>query len=156
MFLQKIEGKQGADASRAYSPAVKLGDFVYVSAQSGKNADNEEMADDVSQQTKQAMENVLFLLAEKGLAARHIVKTTIFLTNMDDYALVNDMYATYFDGVYPACSVVEVSALLDAGQVAIECMVLDTLVYERQMQQGSHDGCGGCESDHTCGCSGCE
>lgn len=153
MFLQKIESKNAPKPVGAYSPGVKLGDFVYLSGQIGLDPTTNEMVEGIEQQTKQVMENIKALLNEKGLDMHHIVKTTILLDNIDDFNAVNDIYGSYFTGVYPARSAFEVARLPKNALVEIECMVIDTLMYERQQE-----GCGGCqghEEEESCGCGGC-
>lgn len=160
-FLNKFESEKGPKAIGPYSPAVKLGDFVFLSGQLGMDAEGNLVSDDVVEQTKKAMDNIGYLLEEMGLGYRHIVKTTVFVSDLNDFSKVNEVYGTYFEGVYPARSCVEVSRLPKDAKVEIECMVLDTLVYE-QMDQHQCGGChssndANCESD--CGngcCGGCE
>lgn len=155
-FLQKIESDKAPKAIGPYSPAVKLGDFVFLSGQLGMDHEGVLVGDDVKSQTHQAMKNIGALLSEMELSYRHIVKTTVFVSDLNDFNKVNEIYGSYFDeGVYPARSCVEVARLPKDAKVEIECMVLDTSVYEKQMEQSQ---CGdGCGSD--CGggcCGGCE
>lgn len=154
-FLQKVESTTAPKAIGPYSPAVKLGDFVYLSGQLGMNAEGVLVSEDVVEQTHQAMKNIGALLAEMGLSYRHIVKTTVFVADLNDFGKVNEVYGSYFnEGVYPARSCVEVSRLPKDAKVEIECMVLDTLAYERQAEAHQCGGChGGCD-DECCG--GCE
>lgn len=153
-FLQKFESANAPKAIGPYSPAVKLGDFVYLSGQLGMDKDG-VLNDDVVEQTHQSMKNIGSLLAEMGLSYRHIVKTTVFVKDLNDFGKINEVYGSYFtEGVYPARSCVEVARLPKDAKVEIECMALDTLAYERQMQQHQ---CGGCHSDCEDGCcGGCE
>lgn len=155
-FLQKIESEKAPKAIGPYSPAVKLGDFVFLSGQLGMNAEGVLVSDDVKQQSVQAMENIGALLSEMGLSYKHIVKTTVFVSDLNDFNTVNEVYGSYFDeGVYPARSCVEVSRLPKDAKVEIECMVLDTLAYEKQME--AHECGDGCGSDCSEGCcGGCE
>lgn len=152
-FLQKFESANAPKAIGPYSPAVKLGDFVYLSGQLGMDKDG-VLNDDVVEQTHQSMKNIGSLLAEMGLSYRHIVKTTVFVKDLNDFGKINEVYGSYFtEGVYPARSCVEVARLPKDAKVEIECMALDTLAYERQMQHQ----CGGCHSDCEDGCcGGCE
>ncbi|MDF9823797.1 2-iminobutanoate/2-iminopropanoate deaminase [Breznakia sp. PF5-3] len=156
MFLQKIESKNAPKPVGAYSPAVKLGDFVYMSGQLGLDPNTNELVEGIENQTRQVMENIKALLNEKGLDMHHIVKTTILLDNIDDFQKVNEIYGAYFEGVYPARSAFEVARLPKNALVEIECLVIDTLMYERQ-QEGC-GGCGGHEGEgcgDDCGCEGC-
>lgn len=160
MFLEKIESKNAPKPVGAYSPAVKLGDFVYLSGQIGLDPQTNEMVEGIENQTKQVMENIKALLAERKLEMHHIVKTTILLANIDDFALVNEIYGSYFTGVYPARSAFEVARLPKDALVEIECFVIDTRAYEQAAHGGCGDNCGcgdnGCEEeDHSCGCGGC-
>lgn len=152
-FLQKVESERGPKAIGPYSPAVKLGDFVFLSGQLGMDADGNLVSDDVIEQSKQAMDNIGYLLEEMGLAYRHIAKTTVFVSDLNDFSKVNEVYGSYFDGVYPARSCVEVARLPKDAKVEIECIVLDTLMYERQENHSCGGGCS-CDSD-DCGDSGC-
>ena len=158
-LLRKIESNNAPKAIGPYSPAVKLGDFVYLSGQLGMGSDGVLVSDDVVEQTHQAMKNIGSILAEVGLTYRHIVKTTVFVKDMNDFAKVNEVYGSYFvEGVYPARSCVEVARLPKDAKVEIECMVLDTLVYEQQYMAHQCGGCGGgCgdSCDDGC-CGGCE
>ncbi|OCN04537.1 reactive intermediate/imine deaminase [Erysipelotrichaceae bacterium MTC7] len=154
-FLQKIESSNAPAPVGAYSPAVKLGDFMYMSGQLGLDPKTNELVEGgVAAQTKQAMENIRALLNEVGLDMHHIVKTTILLADINDFSAVNDVYGDYFTDVFPARSAFQVAALPKGAAVEIECMVIDTLVYERQAeQQHNHDGCDSCGDG--CGCGGC-
>ena len=91
-FLTKIESKKTPKAIGPYSPAVKLGDFVYLSGQLGMNTEGVLVSDDVVEQTHASMKNIGNLLAEIGLSYRHIVKTTVFVTDLNDFAKVNEVY----------------------------------------------------------------
>ncbi len=157
-FLQKFESDKAPKAIGPYSPAVKLGDFVYLSGQLGMNEEGNLVSDNVVEQTQRAMENIGHLLAEMGLAHRHIVKTTVFVTDLNDFNQVNEVYGSFFtEGVFPARSCIEVSRLPKDGKVEIECIVLDTLAYEQQMQ-GQGCGCSStesCEEEGSCESGGC-
>ncbi len=160
MFLQKFESADAPAAVGNYSPAVKLGDFVYVSGQIGIDPATGEFADGVEGQAKQIMQNIANILAAKDLKMHHIVKTTIFLENVEDFGVVDKIYGEAFDAAYPypARSCVAVDKLPKGAKLEIECLVIDTLAYEKQMA----GGCSGCSSEGNCsdaengGCSGCQ
>lgn len=154
MFLQKVESKNAPKPVGAYSPAVKLGDFMYVSGQLGIDPVTNELVEGIENQTRQVMKNIKALLNEKGLDMHHIVKTTILLDNIDDFSKVNDVYGDYFQDVFPARSAFEVARLPKGGLVEIECFVLDTLAYERQ-QEGCN-GCHGGDCSDDCNCDECK
>ena len=104
-----------------YSAAIESGELVFVSGQipldplAGKL-----VAGDIAAQTRQALENVKAILAAGGLTFAHVVKTTIFLTSMQDFAAVNDVYKSYMAEPYPARSTIAVAALPMGARVEIE------------------------------------
>ncbi len=148
MLIQEITSANAPKAIGPYTPAVKLGDFVYMSGQIPVDpASGEIVAGGIQEQTHQVLKNIEALLAEMNLEMRHIVKTTVFMTDLGEFNAMNEIYATYFDRPYPARSTVQVGALPKGAKVEIECLVIDTLVYERQMQGGCGGCGGGCSSD---------
>lgn len=95
-----------------YSHAVLSGNTLYVSGQVGKNAASGELIlGDIKSETKQVMENVKAILTEAGMDFTHVVKTTIFLTDMNNFASVNEMYGSFFKSGFPARETVQVSKL---------------------------------------------
>ncbi len=154
MFLQKIESAKAPKAIGPYSPGVKLGDFVYLSGMLPVDPDTGFMPETIEEQTAQVMKNIQGLLSDQGLELRHIVKTTVFVTDLGEFSKMNEVYASYFDAryPYPARSCVQVAALPKGAKLEIECLVLDTLTYERQM----HQGCSGCGGSSGCGSECCE
>ncbi|MBO0739847.1 MAG: RidA family protein [Hyphomicrobiaceae bacterium] len=110
-----------AKAIGPYSAAIESGELVFVSGQipldpiAGKLVDG-----DIAAQTRQSLENLKTILAAAGLTFAHVVKTTIFLTSMGDFAAVNDVYKSYMAEPYPARSTVAVAALPMGAKVEIE------------------------------------
>ncbi len=156
MFLKEIKSMNTPLAIGAYSPAVKLGDFVYISGQLPVSIETNEIVEGgVKEQTHQVLKNIRALLEEMDLDFRHIVKTTIFIKNMEDFPIINEVYSQYFAYPYPARSTVEVSALPKNALVEIECFAIDTLEYEQGIdcECGCHNHDCGCE-DHSCCCGG--
>lgn len=154
MFIKAIKPEKAPKALGPYSPAVKLGDFVYLSGQIPLNPETNEVAgSSIEEQTHQVMKNIQVVLAEMGLEFRHIVKTTIFVKDLNDFNKLNEVYGSYLQEPYPARSCVQVAKLPKDVLVEIECTVIDTLVYEHQLaqQQGGCDGCSGGCSDGGCG-----
>ena len=146
MFVKAIKPENAPKAIGPYSPAVKLGDFVYLSGQIPVDpATNELVTGAIGAQTHQVMQNILTILEEMGLETRHVVKTTVFLTDMNDFAEFNKVYAEYFDEPYPARSCIQVGALPKGANVEIECLVIDTLQYEKPAEKSCCNGCSGCE-----------
>lgn len=104
-----------------YSPAAEAGGFVFLSGQVGIDPDTGERApDDVEAQAHQVMSNIGAVLGDLGLGYEDIVKTTIFLADIDEFAKVNEVYASYFEGAYPARTTVQAGALPAAFLVEIE------------------------------------
>ena len=149
MFIKSFEAKNGPKAIGPYSPAVKLGDFVYVSGQLPINEKN-EIDETIELQTKACLENMKNLLANQNLELRHVVKTTVYMTDLKEFEKFNEVYAQYFQQPYPARSCVQVTALPKNAKVEIEALVIDTLVYEAQMANRS---CSGCEGSDCSGCA---
>ena len=110
-----------AKAIGPYSAAIESGELVFVSGQipldplTGKLVEGE-----IAAQTSQSLENLKTILATAGLTFAHVVKTTIFLTSMGDFAAVNDVYKTYMAEPYPARSTIAVAALPMGAKVEIE------------------------------------
>lgn len=153
MFINAIKPENAPKALGPYSPAVKLGDFVYLSGQIPLDPKTNEIAGTtIEEQAHQVMKNIGVVLEEMGLSYRHIVKTTIFMKDLNDFNTLNEVYGSYLSEPYPARSCVQVAKLPKDVLVEIECLVIDTLVYEQQMaaQQG---GCSGCSGG--CGDGGC-
>jgi 2-iminobutanoate/2-iminopropanoate deaminase len=107
-----------------YSQAVRIGDMLFASGQLGLHPETGALAASVEEQTVQALENVKGILEAAELAFTNVVKTTIFLKDMNDFPKVNDIYRTYFSEPYPARSTVEVARLPKDGLVEIEVIAV--------------------------------
>lgn len=158
MFTRAIKSDKAPKAIGPYSAGIKLSDFVYLSGMLPIDPVTNEMVEgDIKAQTHQVLTNIVALLDEIHLEPRHIVKTTCYLKDMQDFAAFNEVYGTYFEEPYPARVCVEVSRLPKDALVEIECQVIDTLVYEQQMMNSScGGGCSGscCEGNEG-DCGGC-
>ena len=143
MFTKAIKPSNGPVAIGPYSPAIKITDFVYLSGQLPVDPlTNEIVTGGIKQQTHQVMQNIITILEEMGLETRHVVKTTVFLQDMSMFSDMNEVYAEYFDEPYPARSCIQVAALPKQALVEIECLVIDTLPYEKRNNEKSC--CEGC------------
>jgi 2-iminobutanoate/2-iminopropanoate deaminase len=111
-----------------YAQAVRVGQFVYTSGQVALDpASGNLIPGGIAEQTGRVCENLRAVLNEAGLNLTDVVKTTVFLQNMSDFAAMNEVYARYFaplDVVPPARSTVQVAALPKAGLVEIECIAV--------------------------------
>lgn len=95
-----------------YSQAIATGGLLFVSGQIPMNpATGEIISSDIKAETKQVMENIGAILAEAGVSFADVVKTSIFLTDMQNFVQVNEVYGTYFTDQFPARETVQVSAL---------------------------------------------
>ena len=118
---QVIQTNQAPAAIGPYSQAIRKGDFLFASGQLGIDPDTGTFEEGgVKEQTVQAFKNIKAILAEAGYAMEDIVKTTVFLSDMSDFAAVNEIYASQFEGDFPARSAVAVKTLPKNGLVEIE------------------------------------
>lgn len=130
MQRTKIQTSQAPAAIGPYSQAIRVGQFLYASGQISLDpATGELIGNDVQAQTEQVLQNVQGLLAAGGASLANVVKTTVFLTTMNDFQAMNAVYARYFEGpdrLLPARSTVAVAELPRKALVEIECIaVLD-------------------------------
>lgn len=124
---QAVHAPGGAPAIGPYSPALKVGNFLFLSGQIPLDpATGELVQGDIRVQTTRVLDNVRAVLAGAGADFSHVVKTTVFLTDLGEFAAMNEVYASYFSEPYPARSTVEVSRLPRGCGVEIEVLaVLD-------------------------------
>lgn len=108
-----------------YSQAVKAGGMVFCSGQIPLDpATGEFVSDDVSEQTEQVLKNLGAVLAAAGTSFANVVKTTIFLADMNDFTAVNQVYGRYFSDNKPARATVQAARLPRDAKVEIECIAL--------------------------------
>ncbi len=108
-----------------FSQAVRVGNVLYLSGQLGNVPGTRQLADTgIAGQTRQALENVKAVLAVAGSALERVVKCTVFLADIRDYAAMNAVYATYFPKDPPARSTVAGSGLALGARVEIECIAV--------------------------------
>ena len=119
--MQKIYTKNAPEAIGPYSQAVKVGSFIYTSGQIALTPEGEFLDKDVQTQTKQVCENLKAVLEAAGAKLENVVKTTIFLDDINNFAAVNEIYGEYFRHK-PARSTVAVKELPKGAKVEIECV----------------------------------
>jgi 2-iminobutanoate/2-iminopropanoate deaminase len=125
MLREAISTNKAPSAIGPYSQAVRAsGNFVFLSGQVALDAEGKFVGGSIADQTKQAMENVGNVLSEAGLTYDNIVKTTIFLSSMDHFAAVNEVYGSYFASNPPARSTVAVAGLPKGADVEIETIAV--------------------------------
>ncbi|MGN1072196.1 MAG: RidA family protein [Bradymonadia bacterium] len=119
-----ISTEQAPKAIGPYSQAVRFGNLVFLSGQLGLDPATGTLKDGIVAQTRQSLDNIGAILTSLGLTYAHVVKTTVFVKDLDDFATVNDIYGTVFCQDAPARSCVEVSRLPKRALVEIECIAV--------------------------------
>ena len=122
---EKIESMKAPAAIGPYSQAVNNGGLVFVSGQLPIDSETGEVvSDDVSDQTRQSLENIKSILAEVGYGMDRILKTTVYLQDMNDFSAMNQVYETYFTAPYPARAAFQVAKLPKGAKVEIEAVAM--------------------------------
>ena len=121
---QSINANGAPAAVGPYVHAVAAGELVFTSGQLGLVPESGELPKGVEAQTHQALKNLAAVLAAAGSDFDHVVKTTVFLDDINDFGAVNAIYAEYFKGEVPARSCVEVARLPKGGLVEIEAIAV--------------------------------
>jgi len=122
---KQVINPPGASLNLPFSAAVRVGNVLYLSGQIGTVPGTRQLADTgIAGQTKQALENVKGVLAAAGSSLERVVKCTVFLADIKDYAAMNAVYATYFPKDPPARSTVAGSGLALGARVEIECLAV--------------------------------
>lgn len=104
-----------------YSHAVRTGNMLYCSGQIPLDPSNGQLvAGDIKAQTERVLENIRLILEDQGLTFAAVIKSTVFMTNLGDFAGMNEVYARFFTGDFPARSTVQVAALPRGAAVEIE------------------------------------
>lgn len=121
MTKKVIQTDAAPKAVGPYSQAIDMGSLVFCSGQIAIDPNNNEvMKVGVKEQTQRVMKNIEAVLQQAGLSFSNVIKTTIYLTDMNDFTTVNEIYASYFQAPYPARSTVAVAALPKGVNVEVE------------------------------------
>lgn len=123
--MQEISTDNAPTSIGPYSQAIEANGFLFVSGQGAAEPETREVvSDEIGEQTEQVFENISAILESAGASIDDIVKATVFLTDMDTYEAVNEVYAEYMNKPFPARSAVQVSDLpIDIG-VEIEVIAV--------------------------------
>ena len=120
-----VETDKAPSAIGPYSQAVKTDTMVFVSGQLAFDPiSGELLTDNIQTETRQAIHNLTIILEAAGSGIEKVVKTTLFIKNMDDFALINDVYAEFFKNDHPARACVEVARLPRDANFEIEAIGL--------------------------------
>lgn len=117
-----ISTSKAPQAIGPYSQAIKAGDLIFCAAQIALKPDGTMVEGGIAEETKQVMENIKVVLEEAGSSLEKVVKTTIYLENINDFQIVNEIYGGYFQNDPPARATVQVAALPKAAKVEIEAI----------------------------------
>jgi len=118
----RTEHAPGPFQGAPYSQAIRTGEFVFVSGQLGLKPGQADIGGSIEEQTEQIFANLAAILAEAGTGLERLVKTTVFLTHLGDFAGMNEVYGRHVGGSPPARSTVEVAALPSGAKVEIEAI----------------------------------
>ena len=127
--MKFISTNKAPAAIGPYSQAVVANGMIYTSGQIAMNEKGIVVADDVVNQAHQVMKNLFYVLEEAGAHFNDVIKTTIFLADMDDFAKVNEVYAHYFGTHKPVRSTVAVKTLPKEVLIEIDCIALANTEY---------------------------
>ncbi len=116
-----IKPAKGAPAVGPYNHAVRVGDLLFCAGQIPIDpATGQLVPGDIKDQTRRVLENVKCILDDQGLTFANVVKSAVFLTNLADFAGMNEIYSQFFTSDFPARSTIQVAALPRAASVEIE------------------------------------
>ena len=123
--MKTIQTTKAPAAIGPYSQAVEANGFVFASGQLGINpATGEFVEGDVQAQTRQGLTNARAIMNEAGLDLNNVIKTTVFLSDMANFAAMNEIYSEFFSEPYPARSAVAVKTLPKNALVEVECIAV--------------------------------
>lgn len=123
--MKTLNSNLAPEAIGPYSQATVHGDFIFVSGQ--LPISNGVLQTEISQATKACLENIKAILNEAKLNLSDVVKTTVYLSDMENFTAMNEVYAQYFSAPYPARACIEVSKLPKNAIVEIECIAKNDL-----------------------------
>ena len=122
---QVLATEQAPAAIGPYSQGIAAGETVYVSGQLPLDPATGAFPEGIAAQTAQSLKNIQAILAQQGMTLANVVKTTVFLTDMNDFGKINPIYASYFEeGNYPARSCIAVAALPLGGLIEMEVIAV--------------------------------
>jgi 2-iminobutanoate/2-iminopropanoate deaminase len=123
--IEKVATDRGPKAIGPYSQAIKANGFVFLSGQIALDPQTQQIVEgDVARQTERVLENLKAIVEAAGSSMQRVVKTTVFLADMNDFAAMNEVYGRYFIAHPPARATVEVSRLPRDARIEIDLIAL--------------------------------
>ena len=123
-MIKRISTDKAPAAIGPYSQALDTGNMLFISGQIPIDPATGTMPESVTDQAKQVLTNITNILNEAGLTMANVVKTSVFLADLNDFAAVNEVYASFFAEPYPARSCVQVAAIPKGAKVEIETIAV--------------------------------
>ena len=122
--MKVLNTEKAPAAIGPYSQGLVNGDIVFVSGQIPVDPQTGQIAETIEEQTAQSLSNIANILAENGMTMANVIKTSVFLADLDDFAKMNEVYASRFQEPFPARSCVQVAAIPKGCKVEIECIAV--------------------------------
>ena len=123
MKKKQIQTTQAPSAIGPYSQAIRSGEFLYTSGQIALNPENMEMMNgSIEEETEWVLKNLEAILKADGISLAHVIKTTVYLTDLGEFARVNQVYEKFFGETKPARACVQVAALPKGAKVEIDAI----------------------------------
>lgn len=122
--MNEIRTNKAPAAIGPYSQALDIGNMLFLSGQIPISPETGEMPVSIEEQTAQSLNNVKSILAEAGLGMDHVVKTTVFLADLNDFVAMNGVYESFFAKPFPARSCIQVAGIPKGAKVEIECIAV--------------------------------
>ena len=123
MEKKKIQTTQAPAAIGPYSQAIRIGEFLYTSGQIALNPENMKMMNcAIEEETEWVLKNLEAILKANGMSLAHVIKTTVYLTDLGEFARVNQVYEKFFGETKPARACVQVAALPKGAKVEIDAI----------------------------------
>ena len=123
MEKKQIQTIQAPSAIGPYSQAIRIGEFLYTSGQIALNPENMEMMNGaIEEETEWVLKNLEAILKADGMSLAHVIKTTVYLTDLGEFARVNQVYENFFGETKPARACVQVAALPKGAKVEIDAI----------------------------------
>jgi len=128
MDKKTIQTSQAPSAIGPYSQAIRIGDFLYTSGQIALKPDTMEMMNgEIEEETEWVLKHIEAILQAGGLSLAHVIKTTVYLTDLGDFSRMNQVYEKFFKETKPARACVQVAALPKGAKVEIDAIAAEHL-----------------------------